>query len=218
MLSTALVKTQEFWFICCVGNSNKHWISLQALSSCCGLWGECEAHPWAVPLGCRNILGSNSHSLWWDLHGAALQFPGKEHDVLPHLITKIQSFENLSWVTLLCWLFLSSIKALCHLLRFPYPTHRQKLDARLTQHAKSSEQREQEHHIIMLALIWKGQMPAVLASCRNCSSSHMLSWVPTEEIEFTVFSLKYVISLSLHICLLFFIFFFLFGNSKTDPV
>lgn len=130
-----------------------------------------------------------------------LQTPGKDHDVLPPLMTKIQSSEKLIWVTLLCWLFLSTIKVLCHLLRFHYPAHRQKLDTRLTQHAKSSEQREQEHHIIVLALIWKGQMPAVLASCRNCRSSHMLSWVPTEETEFTVFSLKYIISLSLHICL-----------------
>lgn len=105
---------------------------------------------------------------------------GKDHNVLPPLMTKIQSFEKLIWVTLLCWLFLSCIKALCHLVMFLYPMHRQKLDTRLTQHAKSSEQREQEHHIIVLALIWKGQMPAVLASWRNCSSSHMLSWVPTE--------------------------------------
>lgn len=96
MLSTALDEKQAFWFICCVGSSNKHWISLQTLSSCCGLWRDPEAHPWAVPaLGCRDIRGSNSHSLWWDLQGAALQTPGRDHDVLPHLLSKIQSFEKL---------------------------------------------------------------------------------------------------------------------------
>lgn len=42
------------------------------------------------------------------------------------------------------------------------PTHASWV-ARLTQHAKPCEQGERGHRIIALALIWKGQMPAVLA-------------------------------------------------------
>lgn len=42
-------------------------------------------------------------------------------------------------------------------------------------------------------------MPAVLASCRNCGLSHMLSWVPTEEIEFTVFTKVHNFSFPAHL-------------------
>lgn len=59
MLSTALDKKQAFWFICCVGNSDKHWIPLQALGSSCGFWREPEAHPWAVPGLCLWAAGTS---------------------------------------------------------------------------------------------------------------------------------------------------------------
>lgn len=43
-----------------------------------------------IPLGCGGVGGSDSHGLWWDLHGAALQPPGKERDVLLPPPTEIQ--------------------------------------------------------------------------------------------------------------------------------
>lgn len=58
MLSAALDKKQAFWFICCVGNSNKQGISLQALGSC-GFWREPEAHPWPVPGLCLWAAGTS---------------------------------------------------------------------------------------------------------------------------------------------------------------